>query len=281
MANYDKQFANRAQANSIFIDTIKALSDVGQERNHTSSVNALAVICSTRAQLQQAQSKAQYLIYKPEFINSQTIKEARECNAFLDLPSFSDNNYLHGLLLDSEVGVVCHNVGHVGLARKLRLPYVAGSGLNIYNDFIAREFSDAQTFVYSLELTLNEISEFINQSGLVFVDGTITLMKLVHCPYKLNFKCDCSSCQATKQLTYTDELGNSFNVVRRKDRRCTFELQNGKKLSIVSKMKHGWRFLIDFDSRVVNHYLSLNNGIDDGYVETVPYTKGRLFDKVN
>ena len=276
---YHAQFSNRTAAYSILNEAFKTAKHTKKVLKGNS--NTLAVICHSVQQLQQAQSKCQYLIYKPQIINAQTIDEASSFRAFLDLPSFSNNKYLYDLMSNSQVGIVCHNVGHVGLARQLNLPYIAGSGLNIYNDFIANEFSDAQTFVYSLELTLSEISKFYNQSGIVFVDGTMTLMKLVHCPYKLIYKCGCSTCQAAKQLTYTDELGNDFNVIRRRDSRCTFELQNGKKLSVVSKLKNGGRFLVDYNPQVVDHYLSLNNGIDDEYSETMPYTKGRLFNKVN
>ncbi|MCH5153408.1 MAG: U32 family peptidase [Clostridiales bacterium] len=278
--SYDEQFSNRKNADDIIADIKNDLNNT-KTANKSTTTNALAVTCYTKEQLQQAQGTCQYLIYKPQFINAQTITDAREYNAFVDLPAFSDNKYLYELMSKSSVGIVCHNVGHVELARKLNLLYIAGSGLNIYNDFIAEKFSDAKTFVYSLELTLSEIAEFTNQTGLVFVDGNITLMKLVHCPYKLNYKCNCSTCQAGKELTYTDELGNFFNIIRRKDGRCTFELQNGKKLSVISKLKNGGRFLIDYNAQIINHYLSLNKGIDDGYTETETYTKGRLFSKVN
>ena len=288
---YNTQFLNRVTTHSLFDDVIKSLNGISTQhqnstnikstKNQQPNINTLAVVCYSKDQLEQAQGKAEYILYKPENICAQTIAEAMEYKAFIDLPSFSNNKYLYELLSQKNVGIVCHNVGHVALARKLNLPYIAGSGLNIYNDHIANEFSDAQTFVYSLELTLDEIAKFNNQCGLVFVDGTLTLMKLVHCPYKLNYKCSCSTCQATKQLTYTDELGNSFNIVRRKDGRCTFELQNGKKLSVVSKLKRGGRYLIDYNPQIVEHYISLNKGVDDGYIESVAYTKGRLFSKVN
>lgn len=240
----------------------------------------IAVICYTKAQLQEAKNVAQYIIYKPEFISELTLNEAKANNAYVDLPAFSYNNYIYRLLSKLQVGIVCHNVGHVELARTFNLPYIAGSGLNIYNDYIASEFKDAVTFVYSQELTLREISQFSNKNGLTFVDGQITLMKVVHCPYK-TLGCTCSKCQASRALTYTDELGNKFTFARRKDSRCTFELLNGKKLSVVAKLYESGRYLMDYDKNVVEHYASLNNGVHDGYVENRPYTKGRLYNKVN
>lgn len=249
---------------------------------------ALAVICYTVEQLQSAQGKAQYIIYKPEFISELTLIEAKEYNAFVDLPAFSYNRSVFKTLSKVPVGVVCHNLGHVEMARMLNLPYIAGSGLNIYNDYIAAEFNDAVTFVYSQELTLKEIAQFSNKNGLTFVDGQIVLMKLVHCPYKVAFDCSCgSSCVAKRDgmyyrdLTYMDELGNKFHVQRRKDSRCTFELVNDKKLSVAAKLNESGRYLVDYDKDVVAHYTNLNNGVNDGYTEQQPYTKGRLYNKVN
>ena len=63
--------------------------------------------------------------------------------------------------------------------------------------------------------------------------------------------------------------------------RCSFELINGKKLSVVSKLHNSGRYLLDFDESVVEHYCKLNRGIQDNYLEKLPYTKGRLYNKVN
>lgn len=260
----------------VSIGTLAPLSTEQNESDHL-----VAVICKTLEQLRLANGRANYLIYKPELISEQTVQQIVVDNCFVDLPAFSDNTYLENIFAGTKVGVVCHNLGHVQLARKLGLPYIAGSGLNIYNDYIANEFNDAETFVYSHELTLQEISKFANQSGLVFVDGQIVLMKLVHCPYKVAYGCACSSCKANLPLTYTDELGNDFQVSRRRDSRCTFELINGKKLSAISKINKRGRYLVDFDEKVINHYVALNNGANDNCVEPLSYTKGRLFSKVN
>ena len=82
-------------------------------------------------------------------------------------------------------------------------------------------------------------------------------------------------------LAYTDELGNKFEFYRRRDTRCTFELLNGKKLSVVNKLRASGRYLIDYDELVLAHYAKINSGVIDDYVENAPYTKGRLFSKVN
>lgn len=269
---YNERFA---QTKFVDVSKVEALKT---KRN---AKNAIAVTCFSFNQLCSVGDEADYLIYKPEFISDQVIKQIATVNCFVDLPAFSDNTYLESIFADNKVGVVCHNLGHVQLARKLGLPYIAGSGLNIYNDYTASEFGDAVTFVYSHELTLQEISKFDNQSGLIFVDGQLTLMKMVHCPYKVAYNCTCLNCKAKQQLKYTDELGNNFAIARRRDNRCTFELINGKKLSVISKINQAGRYMVDFDEKVLQHYVSLNKGVNDNCCEPQLYTKGRLFSKVN
>lgn len=249
--------------------------------NRSCAENACAVICRNVDELVRTSNDAKYVIFKPSIINKETIKIAAEHKCYLDIPSFSDTCYLNSLIKNTDIKLICHNVSHVELARSLGLKYIAGSGLNIFNDYIASEFSDADTFVYSQELTLNEIAHFNNQSGLTFVDGQITLMKLVHCPYKVVYGGDCASCKANNKLTYIDEKGNAFYFEHRRDSRCSFELINGRKLSVTRRLSRGGRYLIDYDERVLRHYLALNCGKESDYIETRDYTKGRLFDKVN
>ncbi len=265
--NYNKQFENRKGAQShIFAQT------------KSSANKCLTVICKDIKQVETASKVADYVIFKPEFINAETLKGLSNC--YVDLPSFADCDFLKSILTGN-IGIVCHNVGQVQLARELGLHYIAGSGLNIFNDNMANMFSDADTFFYSQELTLDEIDKFSNRSGITFIDGKITLMKLVHCPFKVAYGCDCSTCKADKQLIYTDELGNNFEILRRRDSKCTFELINGKKLSVVNRLHRGGRYCVDFDDKIIQHYALLNDGKDDGYVELLPYTKGRLYSKIN
>ncbi len=268
--NYNSRFLNR-----------KAVSISKRDIADKSDMPNCTVICKTDEEVSEAVGKAEYLIFKPKIIDKSVLDKVNGNIYFLDLPSFSDNGYLEKLLCNYKCGIVCHNVGHIQLARKLGLPYIVGSGMNIYNDYIANEFSDSETFVYSVELTLKEIEQFKNRSGYVFVDGNLTLMKLVHCPYKVAYRSDCKNCKADRPLVYIDDMGNDFNIIRRKDGRCTFDLINGRKLSVVNKIDGSGRYLIDYDQNVLSHYTKLNGGINDGYVEVKKYTKGRLFDKVN
>ena len=273
-SSYNSQFLQRQQ----FVGSFSARTAI--DEFYISAVesyeNCLAVTCYNVDQV--CQASADYIIYKPEFISKKSFEGITKF-VYLDLPSFAQLDYLKEVL-PQNVGLVCHNIGQVQFARDNNLRYIAGSGLNIFNDYIASIFNDADTFVYSHELTFAEISAFRNKRGLVFVDGKLTLMKVVHCPYKAVYGCDCTTCKCNNSLTYTDELGNAFDIVRRRDSRCTFEIVNGKKLSVVNKISKPSRFLVDFDINVICHYKNINNGVIDKLVETQPYTKGRLFNKI-
>lgn len=282
VGNYNSQFDSRsAYLNDHSVKQMMqyANNDCGKldVSNVNSTSNCIAVTCFNAVQVNSVQ--ADFIVYKPQFITPKSFVNLNKF-VYLDLPSFADLNYLK-TVLPSNVGLFCHNVGQVQFARDNNLRYVAGSGLNVFNDHIASVFFDADTFVYSLELTLAEIASFKNQRGLIFVDGDVTLMKVVHCPYKAVYHCDCSNCKCDNKLTYTDELGNDFKIVRRRDSRCTFEIVNGKKLSVANRISKPSRFLMDYNKSVIDHYAKLNNGILDDFVETQPYTKGRLFNKIN
>lgn len=274
--NYNSRFAVRRR---ICAPQNKAVSPENLTTK-TAVQNCLAVTCRTAAEVKSVCGKADYIIYKPDKLTPDTLRETDGVRCFLDLPSLCDCHYLK-TILPKNMGIVCNNVGQVEFARRENLCYVAGAGLNVFNDEMAREFSDAETFVYSQELTLREIADFENKNGIVFVDGELVLMKVTHCPFKLNFGCDCAHCKAYKNLEYTDEQGNKFEIRRRKDRRCTFEVVNGKKLSVVNKSFVGGRYLVDWNEKIVQHYLKLNSGVDDGYREELPYTKGRLYNRIN
>lgn len=277
VTSYNERFANRLETDLV-IDIVK---NSVAEAQASQSEAICAVNCYDEEQLRAAKECCECLIYKPSVIDSKTFEIASRYGAYIDLPSFADLAYVEKILPDTKTRLLCNNVGHIELARKFKLDYIVGRGLNIFNDYILNEFCDAETFVYSYELTLNEIVAFENKNGLTFVDGLIPLMQLSHCPYKVAFDCDCSSCKASNKLVYCDELANRFEISRRHAGRCVFELINGNKLSVTSRLKRQGRYLIDYDKSVLDHYLNVNKGISDEYIERNSYTKGRLYDKIN
>lgn len=222
------------------------------------------------------------VIYKPEFISEETLSATDGTFVYLDLPSFADLSYLSSFVGDRNIGVVCHNVGHVGFAREHNLPYILGRGMNVFNDYTLALFSDRDGFVFSYELTIAECSRFAAKDGYVFVDGEYPLMQTVHCPFKVAASSTCAKCTASKGLTYTDERGNDFTVVRRKCGRCCFEVFNGLSLSALGKISRCGRYLVDFDADTVRHFVTLNSsGRDDGFRRNEKCTSCRLFNKIN
>ena len=254
--------------------------------NHNKDITpSLAVICQTPKEVAQAKNGgADVVFFKPQFIRNEEILQACDIIfVYLDLPSFCNLDYIatFNSVKTKTVGIVCNNVGHIEFARQYGLPYILGRGMNIYNQQMLDLFPDRTAFVYSYELTLNEMRNFTSTDGFAFVDGQIPLMQLMHCPYKVSYGGNCDSCKAANSLVYTDKRNNEFVIKRRYADKCSFELFNGKKLSVLNKLKFVGRYLVDYDPSVFEHYKNLNNGIHDGLICNQPYTKGRLFDKIN
>lgn len=251
--------------------------------SHREEQYSVAATCFAAKDVEAAkESGVATVIYKPEFISEETLSAVGGTFVYLDLPSFADLSYLSSFVGDRNIGVVCHNVGHVGFAREHNLPYILGRGMNVFNDYTLALFGDRDGFVFSYELTIAECSRFAAKDGYVFVDGEYPLMQTVHCPFKVAASSTCAKCTASKGLTYTDERGNDFTVVRRKCGRCCFEVLNGLSLSALSKISRCGRYLVDFDADTVRHFVTLNsNGRDDGFRRNEKCTSGRLFNKIN
>lgn len=256
----------------------KTASESGREEQYS-----VAATCFAPKDVEAAkESGVATVIYKPEFISEETLSAVGGTFVYLDLPSFADLSYLSSFVGDRNIGVVCHNVGHVGFAREHNLPYILGRGMNVFNDYTLALFGDRDGFVFSYELTIAECSRFAAKDGYVFVDGEYPLMQTVHCPFKVAASSTCAKCTASKGLTYTDERGNDFTVVRRKCGRCCFEVLNGLSLSALSKISRCGRYLVDYDADTVRHFVTLNsNGRDDGFRRNGKCTSGRLFNKIN
>lgn len=251
--------------------------------SHREERYSVAATCFAAQDVETAkESGVATVIYKPEFISEETLSATDGTFVYLDLPSFADLNYLSGFITGKNIGIVCHNVGHVGFAREHNLPYILGRGMNVFNDYMLALFSDRDGFVFSYELTIAECSRFAAKDGYVFVDGEYPLMQTVHCPFKVAASSTCAKCTASKGLTYTDERGNDFTVVRRKCGRCCFEVFNGLSLSALGKISRCGRYLVDFDADTVKHFVTLNSsGRDDGFRRNEKCTSGRLFNKIN
>ncbi|MEG2014780.1 MAG: DUF3656 domain-containing protein, partial [Clostridia bacterium] len=231
--------------------------------------------------------KINTIIYKPLNYDLDNIGKVSEmlCDAdwYLALPSYADLydiDEVQTIITHCAVkGIYADNIYAVQLAQNFNLKLYGGLGLNIYNSFMADVLSATQ-YIYSAELMLSEISQCRSSRGNTFVDGKLTLMKLTHCPNKLNNLSNCNNCKY-ETIYYTDELNNKFPIERIKLVNCTFELYNCVKLSATKKILKADKYVVYYDENVLKHYININNGIVDNYCVTVPHTTGKLFTKVN
>jgi putative protease len=246
---------------------------------------SLSVIVTTEQQLQQAlcDNRIANIIVKLSDFSQDRVNSVADTSkrrvVYIDIPSFANLSYVHQLISSTNLGIVCHNIGAVELAKTHKIPYIAGSGLNIFNSHIAAVLTD-KLYIVSTELTISEAAAFATDSQLQFVFGKMALMKLSHCPYKLNFAGSCDKCNFTP-FTYVDELGNTFEMTRTKCPHCTFELYNGVILNGASRINKRGNYLIDYNDMAVDHLTKINSGENSDFSCNLPYTKGRLFDKIN
>ncbi len=197
---------------------------------------------------------------------------------YIDIAPFASLDYVLQCISEHDnIGIVANNVGAVAMAIEHNIQYIAGSGLNIYNSASARQLAGNNPYIYSNELTLQEIGDIVSINGYAYVDGELTLMKTVHCPYKANGY-DCSNCH-NANLKYVDGKGNSFYIVARRQGICTFDIVNGAPLSIVNRAVPSGNYAVQYDKQVVGHYTAINAGKSSSIDIVDGYTKGRLFDK--
>jgi hypothetical protein len=152
----------------------------------------------------------------------------------------------------------------LSLAEMYHLPAIAGTGFNILNSESARYFlSQNRDFVYSVELTINEImgieKRFLNErqynNGFIFVHGNMQSMALCHCPVQICTKKDCPDCTFTGGLSYEDNKGYRFPMRRIRMSECYFSLYNSTTLCTYEKLKgkinHMYFICFDLDSQYI------------------------------
>lgn len=192
------------------------------------------------------------VVFKPSdynLSNANTFVDKIKANhIFLELPNFAteaDYAILKSILKTKLFeGVVTNNLYGIHLAKELDLKIILGLGMNIFNQHALSTLAKLSgknyySFVYSQELTLNEISSFIDKSGFIFSDGEICLMTFAHCPLHVNTKYDCGKCPYQgKDLVYTDKTNRRFLLKRKRIAKCYWELYNCLPLCGADKLLH-------------------------------------------
>ena len=146
--------------------------------------------------------------------------------AYLYVPSFLTERDIDKIISISSnfTGFYVDGLCGLQLAEALKIPFIAGLGLNAFNYFdVAALLSEgAEAIVLSKELSFNEIKDFSPQCC-VFTRGNIRLMELLYCPFGKR----CAACRRKNTFKLRDELGHEFTVRRYKlNGRCRFEIYN-------------------------------------------------------
>lgn len=143
---------------------------------------------------------------------------------YLNLPTVAsgdETDYLYSLVESikksgKNIGIVANN--YYGFSFLKICDCVAGTGLNIFNDFTIKSLLDS-----GFKDCISSI-EKVKTAGATYL-GNPPLMTMVHCPYKLAKNSSCARCAYDGKLEYKDERGNAYLITRYKIKSCYFELR--------------------------------------------------------
>ena len=199
-------------------------------------------------------NKCDNLVFLPKSISHSYLKRQIESlrekgfDPYVKLPRFmhsKDFELVKDLFILKKVKLVAESNAIVEFARENNLSYIAGMGLNVYNENALAFYNDADAIVISLEVGLsNDLEKY---SPYVFVYGNLPLMTLLHCPHRESGKSEsCSNCkQKGKSITYVDDGKRRFKILpTTSDNGCVFTLYNQS----LTEIKNTGRF---------NRYLSM------------------------
>lgn len=253
----------------------------------------VAVVISESAQVEAARL-CDIIIVSPDVYDSQNIARFDIDAFYLDIPNFllkKDVDVIKQILSADKriIGVCANSLGGVYLAKEFSKKLLLGPGMNIFNDYSVGLWKDyGYDFVYSNELSLNEINDFRNKDGFVYAEGNICCMTLAHCPIKLVKNCSCDKCKYHGDITYKDRLNNEFLIKRKVVSKCYFELINTHRLSTCGKIDSRRNFYLNLrgmsaeeSKRTIDSYLSLVGGGNNNEIPILKNTtNGHLFKKV-
>ena len=119
-----------------------------------------------------------------------------------------------------QAGIYADNLYSVGLARTLSRPYIAGFGLNIFNEESVALYSDADWVCAS--------TEYPYHGDLVYRAGKVPLMSFAHCPVSVVYKKECSSCDRSIGSLRYQSGDLRYLILRRRYASCDFTMYEDK-----------------------------------------------------
>lgn len=188
------------------------------------------------------------VVYKPDTLYDgifdivDAIKKRCE-KVYLRLPillSGALTEYYIKSAVEKNYGIYADNIGLVELCRNYKVPYIAGTALNISNTISSRVLYDADAIVYTHEVGISPIEQ-----GHTFQEGRLALMHFYHCPNRTVTDNNCSNCRSKGQTLIYESEGRSFPVKAVKADRCYYTLYADKRISIRTDNKRIFKSLCD------------------------------------
>ena len=172
------------------------------------------------------------IIYSPQVYSLQntsllneTLKNIGYCGkVYYDLPiieNFKDMQILKEILNNNkQYGIVVNNIYGLNLIEDRDV--IFGIYLNITNKFALKNLLGFNKNAYAFKNI--ESWNDLNVENLLTYPENYALMTFKHCPFKLNYGCDCDSCAYSKGLVYKAQSGNLYKIERKKIFNCYFQL---------------------------------------------------------
>lgn len=173
------------------------------------------------------------------------------------------------------LGVVCHNLAAIHLAKSMGFKIIGGSGLNVLNPQSFKVLKDlgADKVTLSFESKISDKKHFDLQNAFIYVYGKTPLMLTDNCPIK--FDLGCKGCQNK----IIDRKGIEFPLYCRGG---YAEIYNSRPLFLADRMNEYDGFcgvILNFVDETTDEILDIINAykIRGGY-KMGEYTRG-LYDK--
>lgn len=172
------------------------------------------------------------IIYSPEMYSLQDTQNFNEKlnninfngQIYYDLPiieNYKDIKLLKNILNNNkEYGVVVNNI--YGLTFAGNRKTIFGIYLNITNKFALRCLLEFNSDAYAFKNV--EKWNNLQVKNLLEFNNNYALMTFKHCPFKLNYGCDCKTCDYKKGLVYKSQSGSVYKITRKKIVNCYFQL---------------------------------------------------------
>lgn len=224
---------------------LREMTIIPQNEEFTSKVKGLIIEISSPNLFG---LKPSAVVYTPQLLDDKVfdiISDLKQCveNVYLRLPLLLSSDkqlYFAKKGVDTGFGLYADNVGLIELCRKLNLPYIVGTTLNISNTLSSRLLYDADAIIYTHEVGISPIEE-----GHTYQSGRLALMHFYHCPNQVVSGNRCSTCKSKGRTLYYESEGRSFPVKAVISDRCYYTLYADKQISVKTNNKNIFKSLCD------------------------------------